>query len=431
MINSTPVATKSDTASVASEHIETPPDQNVTKSTSAINSNSSPSPISSCKTVVGNRDVASPTKGRSDSPASILKNRKLALLERDLLVHHDLSVEDMPGGLRERYIAGHYREPHQKFSSYLGSIFEIHNESLNIWTAILSVICIFVWFWRHCMERSIFSTPEAWPITLVAGAMITTHVASANAHTMCHHSVEYSGVFYMFDYFGITIYLYLAAVATFVYSVPLGSTQTLMTVVLVLSLFNSVAWPWFCSRALAAYRRTNELSQRPSLSTQLFLLNCFNGAFCGLCGAIRVYNLPIWGLKFGKVLGSTVDDLGGYWYLAWLVVSFCDLTVYKFHIPESLLPPKIRASGLWDIFHSHTIHHLLALASNLCHLEALETDWERKLLPGQSEEMLWALQNVSTIALIVSLSNFSVIFVLVENFFSFIRQFRKTSVLKQ
>ena len=70
MINSTPVATKSDTASVASEHIETPPDQNVTKSTSAINSNSSPSPISSCKTVVGNRDVASPTKGRSDSPAS-------------------------------------------------------------------------------------------------------------------------------------------------------------------------------------------------------------------------------------------------------------------------------------------------------------------------------------------------------------------------
>ncbi|XP_063724933.1 membrane progestin receptor alpha-like [Symsagittifera roscoffensis] len=382
------------------------------------------------------------SSGRSESPASILKNRKITqhlknVLEqspRDLLVHHELSVNEMPGGLREAYIRGHYREPHQKFTSYLGSIFEIHNESLNIWTAILSVVCIFVWFWRHCMERSIFSTPEAWPITLVAGAMMTTHIASANAHTMCHHSVEYSGVFYMFDYFGITIYLYLAAIATFVYSVPLPNTQTLMTVVLVLSLFNSVAWPVFCSRALAAYRRTNELSQRPSLSTQLFLLNCFNAAFCGLCGLIRVYNLPIW-TAAGKVavaVGTKDDvqpDIGGYWYLAWLLVSLADLAVYKFHIPESLIPPKSRSSWLWDIFHSHTIHHVLALGSHLCHLEALETDWETKLLPGQSEDMLWALQNVSTIALIVSLSNFSVIFVLVENFFTFIRHFRKMSHL--
>ena len=85
------------------------------------------------------------SSGRSESPASILKNRKITqhlknVLEqspRDLLVHHELSVNEMPGGLREAYIRGHYREPHQKFTSYLGSIFEIHNESLNIWTAIL------------------------------------------------------------------------------------------------------------------------------------------------------------------------------------------------------------------------------------------------------------------------------------------------------
>ena len=63
--------------------------------------------------------------------------------------------------------------------------------------------------------------------------MITTHVASANAHTMCHHSVEYSGVFYMFDYFGITIYLYLSGISTFVYSYPLDSNQDLMTITLV------------------------------------------------------------------------------------------------------------------------------------------------------------------------------------------------------
>ena len=83
-----------------------------------------------------------------------------------------------------------------------------------------------------------------------------------------------------------------------------------MCVRLVLSLFNSVAWPVFCSRALAAYRRTNELSQRPSLSTQLFLLNCFNAAFCGLCGLIRVYNLPIW-TAAGKVAVAvgTKDDV--------------------------------------------------------------------------------------------------------------------------
>ena len=85
------------------------------------------------------------SSGRSESPASILKNRKITqhlknVFEqspRDLLVHHELSVNEMPGGLREAYIRGHYREPHQKFTSYLGSIFEIHNESLNIWTAIL------------------------------------------------------------------------------------------------------------------------------------------------------------------------------------------------------------------------------------------------------------------------------------------------------
>ena len=64
------------------------------------------------------------------------------------------------------------------------------------------------------------------------GAMITTHIASANAHTMCHHSVEYSGVFYMFDYFGITIYLYVSGICTFVYSYPLSSNQDLMTITL-------------------------------------------------------------------------------------------------------------------------------------------------------------------------------------------------------
>ena len=56
---------------------------------------------------------------------------------KELIVHHELSALEVPGGIREKYIKGHYREPHQKFTSYLGSIFEVHNESLNIWTAIL------------------------------------------------------------------------------------------------------------------------------------------------------------------------------------------------------------------------------------------------------------------------------------------------------
>ena len=101
-----------------------------------------PRSASSASSSISSKSYCSSLSSRKSPSNQNLRDQIKAVIEQDLLAHHELSAHEVPGGLRERYISGHYRKPHKNFSSYLGSIFQIHNESLNIWTAIIRFLAL-------------------------------------------------------------------------------------------------------------------------------------------------------------------------------------------------------------------------------------------------------------------------------------------------
>ncbi|CAG05993.1 unnamed protein product, partial [Tetraodon nigroviridis] len=126
---------------------------------------------------------------------------------------------EVPHYFRERYISTGYRPLHRTWRYYLLSVFERHNETVNIWTHLLAFL-VFLWkLLQLSASVDLLGDPHSWPLLVLVLSSLTYTAGSVAAHLLAGKSELCHYVFFFLDYVGVSQYQYGSALVHFYYSV--------------------------------------------------------------------------------------------------------------------------------------------------------------------------------------------------------------------
>uniref|UniRef100_A0A3Q3GBF3 Progestin and adipoQ receptor family member 8 n=1 Tax=Labrus bergylta TaxID=56723 RepID=A0A3Q3GBF3_9LABR len=248
---------------------------------------------------------------------------------------------DAPPLFRERFILSGYRPVGLSWRCYLLSLFQIHNETVNVWSHLLAAVFVVMRFMG----------PE--------GQGFSVDVASlAVAHLLQSHSEEAHYSVFFLDYVGMAVYQYGCA---------LHAGTGLLLLLCITSVFLPAAalLAWFsCTTGCYAklrFRRPYPLHRK-------------------LCQVVPL------GVAYLLDISPVADRLLTHRWTSnpALPLHFLQVTLFlssafffSFPIPESFSP------GRYDILgHSHQLFHILLSVCTLVQQEALFEDflWRRPAL---------------------------------------------------
>lgn len=294
---------------------------------------------------------------------SALSMRRRRLSERSPLPPPQPTVlaKDVPALFREPYIHTGYRPTGQRWACYLLSLFQVHNESVNVWSHLLTGVIVLLRFllllhtWPAPLDLS------ALPLCLYVASALTYLSCSAAAHLLQSHSELAHYCLFFLDYVGVSVYQYGCALAHYFYSSePEWRQSGVAAGFLPGALF--LGWLTCASCCLAKLRY-----QRPyPLRRKLFQL-----VPTGLA-----YLLDISPVAHRLVSGGAVDeDSADTLVLHALQIFFFLLAALFFScpVPERFLPGRCDILG-----HGHQIFHLFLALCTLVQQEALSRDFRAR-----------------------------------------------------
>ncbi|XP_016132117.1 membrane progestin receptor alpha-B-like, partial [Sinocyclocheilus grahami] len=126
-------------------------------------------------------------------------------------------VSDVPWVFRESHVFTGYRPPDQNWRYYFLTMFQRHNESVNVWTHLLASLIILVKFQELSETVDFLRDPHAQPLFILLLAAFTYLGCSALAHLLSAKSELSHYTFYFLDYVGVAVYQYGSALAHFYY----------------------------------------------------------------------------------------------------------------------------------------------------------------------------------------------------------------------
>ena len=114
-------------------------------------------------------------------------------------------VQEVPILFREPHVVSGYREPYHPFSYYLKSFFQIHNESLNVWTHAAAFIGILIFSIRLCLTMDVFNDPYAQLFMMFCAGNCCYLFMSMVAHLLQSHSELTHYTSWFIDYVGVSM----------------------------------------------------------------------------------------------------------------------------------------------------------------------------------------------------------------------------------
>lgn len=126
---------------------------------------------------------------------------------------------DVPWVFREPHILTGYRQPDQSWRYYFLTLFQRHNEALNVWTHLLAAFVILVKCREIAETVDFLRDPHSQPLFIVLVAAITYLTCSALAHLLSAKSELSHYTFYFMDYVGVAVYQYGSALAHYYYAI--------------------------------------------------------------------------------------------------------------------------------------------------------------------------------------------------------------------
>ncbi|MEE6477075.1 hypothetical protein FKM82_011344 [Ascaphus truei] len=91
---------------------------------------------------------------------------------------------DVPRLFREPYIQTGYRPTDQDWRYYFLSLFQKHNESINVWTHLLVALVVLLRFRSFAEAESLSWESISWPLYIYVLASITYLTCSLLAHLL-------------------------------------------------------------------------------------------------------------------------------------------------------------------------------------------------------------------------------------------------------
>lgn len=268
-----------------------------------------------------------------------------------------VSAKDVPILFREPYIHAGYRPTGQPLVCYLLSLFQVHNESLNVWSHLLTGVAVLLRFLLrlHSWERPLGLA--ALPLCLYLASALTYLGCSAAAHLLQSHSELAHYRLFFLDYVGVSVYQYGCALAHYFYSSePAWRASGVGPLFLPAAIF--LGWLTCASCCFAKLRY-----QRPyPLRRKLFQL----------VPTSLAYLLDISPVAHRLANGSPGDPA-----LALHALQICFFLLaalfFSCPVPECFFPGRCDIVG-----HGHQIFHLFLALCTLIQQEALFRDFQAR-----------------------------------------------------
>ena len=268
---------------------------------------------------------------------------------------------DVPLLYREPHIHTGYRVTNNKYTYYLASLFQIHNETFNVWSHLLAAVLFGYIIISYGQQLDFINDERTWPLVGFAIGTVCYALSSSFAHLFQSQSELAHYTCFQIDYIGISmnalgnsiLYYHLIGTESFYHLVG----PNFFKVNIILSVFTCVG----SAIAKLRYKRPYP-AQRKILQLFAVLLESVYGS------------IPVFHKIITCLLDSTcpISDVSPHIQcFVWITVS---VLFYSSHIPERLSP------GRFDIIgYGHQIFHV-TMAYTTC-LQFRAAMWELKKRP--------------------------------------------------
>ncbi|XP_058468567.1 membrane progestin receptor beta [Solea solea] len=129
-----------------------------------------------------------------------------------------VTASQVPSLFREPYILSGYRPVQQDWHCYLLSLFQRHNETLNVWTHLLVGPVLLLRWWANKGTLGYTLDAVSLPLTLFLVSSFTYLSLSVTAHLLQSHSERAHYFFFFLDYVGVASYQYGCSLVHYFYT---------------------------------------------------------------------------------------------------------------------------------------------------------------------------------------------------------------------
>ncbi|KAK7886503.1 hypothetical protein WMY93_026124 [Mugilogobius chulae] len=265
-------------------------------------------------------------------------------------------IHQVPKVVQEDGIMSGYRDPCSTALNCVLSSFQIHNETINIWTHFLPT-WYFVWRLAVlCSSLDFSADPYTWPLLVYMLLICLYPFASSCAHTFSAMSTQTYHICFFFDYGSLSLYSFGCAISYSYYVMPEPWVNSrLQSCFVPLALLNSV----FCT-SLSCYSRFVELwaPQRSKvMRTAAFVVPFIFDTTPLIYRILLCYG--------GGCAHPQAVSNHSYHLLFALLTCF----LFTSHLPERLAPGRFDYIG-----HSHQLFHVCAVVGTHFQMEAVVED---------------------------------------------------------
>ncbi|XP_034018572.1 membrane progestin receptor beta [Thalassophryne amazonica] len=282
-----------------------------------------------------------------------------------------VAASQVPSLFREPYILSGYRPVEQDWRCYLLSLFQRHNESLNVWIHLLAAPLLLLRWWANMSTLGYTADVASLPLCISMVSSLTYLFFSVAAHLLQSHSEHAHYFFFFMDYVGVAAYQYGCSLGHYFYTSEPAWRETIGMLFLPGAAF--LAWLTCagCCFAKLRYRRPYPFERK----------------IYQLIPATLAYMLDISPVAHFLFTGSWAKEPSLPFHALQIVSFLLSAIFFSCPIPERFFP------GCCDfVGQGHQIFHLFLSFCTLCQLEAVFWDYARcrnTVVQVFGERQLW------------------------------------------
>ncbi|KAF7198861.1 membrane progestin receptor beta [Nothobranchius furzeri] len=267
-----------------------------------------------------------------------------------------VTSSQVPPLFREPYILSGYRPIQQDWGCYFLSLFQRHNESLNVWTHLLAAPVLLLRWWANAGALGYTLDAASLPLSLFMVSALTYLILSVTAHLLQSHSERAHYFFFFLDYVGVAVYQYGCSLGHYFYT----SEPSWRESIGLFFLPGAAFFGWLscvgCCFAKVMYRRPYPLQRK----------------ICQLIPTSLAYLLDISPVAHRLVTVSWTQDASLFFHALQIAFFLVAAFFFSCPVPERFFP------GCCDFMgQGHQVFHLFLSLCTMFQLEALFQDYAR------------------------------------------------------
>ncbi|XP_046898661.1 membrane progestin receptor gamma-B isoform X2 [Hypomesus transpacificus] len=279
------------------------------------------------------------------------------------------TINQVPKVFHEDSIISGYRHPRSSATDCILSLFQLTNETLNIWTHFLPTWYFLGKLLMVLLMQDVWEDSFTWPLLVFLVSCCVYPLASSCAHTFSSMSTRARHVCFFFDYGALSLYSLGSAVTYSAYVIPdKWVKSTFHQYFLFFAVINTVV----CT-CLACYSRLGlTFLQSNHDSVKRFTESPKFGKGFRIIAFAYPYmfdNIPLFYRIFLCTGESCTTNDTNPLHLRHIALAFLTAFLFATHLPERLAP------GSFDyIGHSHQLFHVCGIIGTHFQMEAIEQD---------------------------------------------------------